>query len=361
MKKIILDARKLNDYGIGEYIKNLFPSILNSENFESKIIISNEENINPNLFGELDHNDIIKVRSPNYSLREHFEIPKAVSQFSDYYYFSPHYVFPYFLKNRLIITIHDLIHFKFPQYFKPGIKVKIAGKFIKKIKNSGSKVFTVSENSRNDLVDIFGFEESSINVIHNGLPDIFFNFKKGANPKPFPYIMYTGNFKPHKNLEALLKAFRIINEKFPSLRLVLAGVEKNKELFRITEKYGITNKIIPTGYIQVEELLNLLDFSEFFVFPSLYEGFGFPPLEAMSRKKAVISTRCGSLGEVLEDSALYFDPASHDELVLKIEKLLTDTSLRSEYEEKGYLHSTKFTMKKMVSQYLDHLKNLQDD
>ncbi|MCK5005284.1 MAG: hypothetical protein KAS21_09360, partial [Candidatus Aminicenantes bacterium] len=135
MKKIILDARKLNDYGIGEYIKNLFPSIKNSENFESKIIFSNEEIINPNLFGELAGDDVIRVRSPNYSLKEHFEIPKAVSEMPDYYYFSPHYVFPYFLKNKLIITIHDLIHFKFPQYFKPGIKVEIAKKFIKKIKN----------------------------------------------------------------------------------------------------------------------------------------------------------------------------------------------------------------------------------
>ena len=96
MKKIILDARKLNDYGIGEYIKNLFPSIINSEHFESKIIFSNEEIINPNLFGELDQNDVIRVKSPNYSLREHFEIPNAVSHLKDHYYFSPHYVFPYF-------------------------------------------------------------------------------------------------------------------------------------------------------------------------------------------------------------------------------------------------------------------------
>ncbi len=358
MKKIILDARKLNDYGIGEYIKNLFPSIINSEHFESKIIFSNEEIINPNLFGELDQDDVIRVKSPNYSLREHFEIPNAVSHLKDHYYFSPHYVFPYFLKNELIITIHDLIHFKFPHYFKPGIKVEFAKKFIKKIKNSGSKVFTVSENSRKDLVNLFGFDYDSVNVIHNGLPEIFFKFKKGANPKPFPYIMYTGNFKPHKNLKVLLKAFGVISEKFPSLRLVLAGVEKSKELFRITEKYDITNMVIPTGYIKIEELLNLLDFSEFFVFPSLYEGFGFPPLEAMSRKKAVISTKCGSLSEVLEESAVFFDPASPDELALKIEKLLTDTSFRSEFEEKGYLHSAKFTIEKMVSEYLEHFKSI---
>ncbi len=358
MKKIILDARKLNDYGIGEYIKNLFPSIIKSNNIKAKIIFSNKESIDPNLFGELALNDVIRVKSPNYSLKEHFEIPKAISQFPDYHYFSPHYVFPYFLKNKLIITIHDLIHFKFPQYFKPGIKVEFAKKFIKKIKNSEAKVFTVSENSRNDLVELFGLEYSSISVIHNGLPEIFFRFKKGANPKPFPYIMYTGNFKPHKNLEVLLNAFSIINEKFPSLRLVLAGVEKNKELFRITEKFGITNKVISTGYIMIEELINLLDFSEFFVFPSLYEGFGFPPLEAMSRKKAVISTKCGSLGEILEDHAVYFDPASPDELALKIERLLTDTSLRSEIEEKGYLHSTKFKMEKMVSEYIKQLTNI---
>lgn len=352
MTKIILDARKLNDYGIGEYIKSLFPAIINSDKFESKLIFPDNSDLNQEKFMEFANAGIIKAKSVNYSIREHFEIPNAVSSLKDHYYFSPHYIFPWFLKNKLIVTIHDLIHFKFPQYFKPGIKVEIARKFINKIKNSGTKVFTVSENSKRDLMDIFRFEDNSINVIHNGLPDIFFKFKRGANPKPFPYIMYTGNFKPHKNLDVLFNAFGSITERFPSLRLVLAGVEMGRELLSSTGKYGISDKVTATGYIPVEELINLLDFSELFVFPSLYEGFGFPPLEAMSRKKATISTRCGSLNEVLGDGVLYFDPDSPDELAFKIEKLLSDTILRSEYEEKGYLRSAEFTMERMVSKYL---------
>lgn len=358
MTKIILDARKLNDYGIGEYITNLFPAIINSGKFDLKLIIPDKYNLNLDNFSGISGTDIIRVKSTNYSIKEHFEIPYSVSRLKDYYYFSPHYIFPWFLRNKLIVTIHDLIHFKFPQYFKPGIKVEFARKFINKIKGSGAMVFTDSENSKKDLLDIFKFEENSVNVILMGLPDKFFRFKKGANPKPFPYIMYTGNYKPHKNLDVLFNAFSKISEKFPSLRLVLAGVSKSKELFLSTEKYGIGEKVTATGYIPVEELINLLDFSELFVFPSLYEGFGFPPLEAMSRKKATISTRCGSLNEVLGDGVLYFDPYSPEELAFKIENLLSDTTLRSEYEEKGYLRSVEFTMEKMISKYLKMLIEL---
>ncbi|MEN8222932.1 MAG: glycosyltransferase family 1 protein [Acidobacteriota bacterium] len=358
MRKIILDARKVGDYGIGEYIKALFPAIINSDEYDHRVLINDNDEQADKLIEELPESDIIRVHSRNYTLREHKEIPKAVRNLSDFLYFSPHYIFPYFLKNRLIVTIHDLIHFKFPQYFKPEIKVKIAGRFIRKIKNSDSKVFTVSKNSKKDLIEIFGFSENSIKVIHNGIPEIFFKYKKGANPKPFPYIMYTGNFKPHKNIDVLLNAFGMLSEKHPSLRLVLTGVENNKQLTEMTDKYKIGEKVFPTGFISTEELINLLDFSEFFVFPSLYEGFGFPPLEAMARGKSVISSDCGSLGEVLGDAAINFNPLSPEDLFIKMDKLLTDQALRSEYEEKGFKHASFFTVNKMTETYLDLLRNI---
>ncbi len=358
MKKIIFDARKINDYGIGEYIKTLLPVFVRSEEFEHKILINDNAETEKKFFRELPESDLIKVRSHNYSIKEHFEIPGAVKHLGDYFYFSPHYIFPYFLKNRLIVTIHDLIHFKFPQYFKPGIKIEFARKFIKKIKRSNSKIFTVSENSKNDLIEIFGFSGNSIKVIHNGIPEIFFKYKKGANPKPFPYIIYTGNFKPHKNIDVLLRAFSTLSKIHPELRLILAGVNKNRHLSEIADKLGINGKVFPTGFIRTEELINLLDFSEFFIFPSLYEGFGFPPLEAMSRRKAVISTECGSLGEVLGDAAIYFNPHSHEDLSNKMDKLLTDLTLRSEYEEKGYSHSGQFKIEKMISEYLKEIKEI---
>ena len=358
MKKIILDARKVNDYGIGEYIQTLFPAIIKSDNFEYKVLINDNSATGEKFFDKLPEAHVIEVKSHNYSFREHNEIPNVVKGLDDFLYFSPHYIFPYFLKNKLIVTIHDLIHFKFPQYFKPGIKVGFAKRFILKIKNSDTKVFTVSENSKKDLIEMFGFSDNSIKVIHNGIREIFFRYKKGANPKPFPYIMYTGNFKPHKNIDVMLNAFSILSEKHPSLRLVLAGVEKSRQLTDITEKYKIRDRVFPSGFIPTEELINLLDFSEFFVFPSLYEGFGFPPLEAMARGKAVISSDRGSLSEVLGDAAVYFNPSSPEELSVKMDKLLTDHTFRNEHEERGRLHSNNYKTERMISEYLKEFSQI---
>ncbi len=358
MKKLILDTRKIHDYGIGEYIKTLFPEIINSGKFDVSLITNNEdktlltETIEPKI------GSIFNVKAKNYSILEHFEIPGIVKDMKNGIYFSPHYIFPFFIKNRMVVTIHDLIHFKFPEYFKPRLKVNVAGIFIKKIMDSDSIVFTVSENSKKDLIDLFGFNKNSIKVIYNGLPEIFFKYKKGVNPKPFKYIMYTGNFKPHKNLVTLLEAFKIINSIFPDLRLILAGVKRDKNLEILMKKFEIGDRIITTGYIPREDLIGLLDFAELFVFPSIYEGFGFPPLEAMSRKKAVISTKCGSLYEILGDSAVYFDPKSAEELAFKIEKLLTDSTLRSGFEKKGYLRAKKYTGSRMTSEYIRVLEQL---
>ncbi len=358
MKKIILDARKLNDYGIGEYIKTLFPAIATSENFDTRIILNKNSNSISKVFGGLHKDKIIYSKYSNYTIGEHFEIPRKVSSIKDFYYFSPHYLFPYFLKNKLIVTIHDLIHFKFPSYFKPGIKVILAKQFIKKIKNSDSLVFTVSENSKTDLIEMFDFKKENIRVIFNGISDIFFKYKKGANPKPFPYIMYAGNFKPHKNLIILLRAFKQISEKYRDIRLVLAGVNSSKTLYGLINDLNISDKVIPTGYIPVQDLIDLLDFSELFVFPSLYEGFGLPPIEAMARGKAVISTRCGSLGEVLGDASVYFDQHSDQDLSNKIEQLLTDSNLKYEFESKGRTHAKKYTTKSMVESYLSQLRRI---
>jgi len=355
MKKIILDARKLSDYGIGEYINVLFSAIANSEIFDTRIVLNENIGSIPNIFSGLDKERFIYTKYNNYTIGEHYDIPRKVSSIIDFHYFSPHYLFPYFLKNKLIVTIHDLIHFKFPNYFKPGIKIMLAKQFINKIKNSDSLIFTVSKNSKKDLIEMFDFNEEDIKVIYNGLSDIFFKYKKGVNPKPYRYIMYAGNFKAHKNLKILFQAFGQIADKYNDIKLILAGVNKSKALFELTDKLKISDKVIPTGYIPTQELIDLLDFSEMFIFPSLYEGFGLPPIEAMARSKAVISTKCGSLGEVLGNAALYFDHNSHQDLAYQIEKLLLDSNLKSEFEAKGQIHAGRYTTKKMVESYLNQL------
>jgi glycosyltransferase involved in cell wall biosynthesis len=144
----------------------------------------------------------------------------------------------------------------------------------------------------------------------------------------------------------------MIKERFPDLRLVLAGVLPDSAFMQALTRLGIQDKVVTTGYQAQQELIRVIDGAEFFVFPSLYEGFGFPPLEAMARKKAVISSPGGSLKEVLGDNVLYFSPDSAEELSEKIALFIENEKAKKGYEAKGFAHSSNFRWEKALQEYI---------
>lgn len=351
--KIILDARKINNFGIGIYLRNLFQGIINSDLFDYKIL-----HLKGTDYLSCPEKYFIETLFKNYDFREHLEIPFKMKKYKDFYFFSPHYVFPIFIKNPLLVAIQDLIHFKFPHLFKPAIKVSVGKFFIKKVKKRARIIFTGSKTTRDDLIEIFGLKKEQIKVIYYGISETF--FKTPVNPSPFhfPYIIYVGNKKSHKNLNSLLNAFALIKDRYSDLKLILAGFSKDKTFMETLEHFKLQERVIIAGYLAEEKLIQYIDGSEFFVFPSLYEGFGFPPLEAMARKKAVISSTGGSLKEILSGKALFFNPESYEELAEKISIFMENKELRSSYQDKGYKHCSSFRWKKTVEKYIKELKEL---
>ncbi len=351
--KIILDARKIKDYGIGVYLKNLFQGLINSGVHDCRIL-----HLKGTEYLKAPGDSFVEVSYKNYDPREHLEIPMKVRDLRNFHYFSPHYVFPLFLKQKLLVTVHDLIHFKFARLFRPAVKVEMAKFFMKKLKSRAERVFAVSKTTRNDLIELFGFRDDRIKVIYHGVSDHFFVKPRQAHSFEFPYILYTGNLKPHKNLALLLKAFSLVREKYPDLRLILVGFEENKAFIHTVNELRLQERILVKGFLSNEDMTQFIDGAEFFVFPSLYEGFGLPPLEAMARGKAVLSSPGGSLREILGENALYFDPESHEELAAKMALLLEDEELRKKYQEKGYGHSRSFRWKRAVEEYLKILQEM---
>lgn len=352
--KIILDARKIEDFGIGIYLENLFQGIIDSGLFDCRIL-----HLKGTKCLSASSKSFIEVYFKNYDFREHLEIPLKIARLRDFFYFSPHYVFPLFLKNRLFVTVHDLIHFKFAHLFRPSIRVEFGKFFMKQVKSRTEFVFTVSNSTKNDLMEIFNFSENRVKVIYNGISDHFFQKPRSSSCFRFPYILYAGNVKPHKNLTTLLKAFSLLKNRYSDLRLVLTGIDSDKALIQILKDLELEGRVVLKGYQPKEKLIRYMDGAEFFIFPSLYEGFGFPPLEAMARKKAVISSPGGSLKEILGECALFFNPESFEELAEKISTFLDNEELRKTYEEKGYLHSNSFRWERTIREYLTILKELE--
>ncbi len=353
--RLLLDARKIEDYGIGVYIRHVFGGLLEQPFFEDIRVIhlAGKERL------AVPRQKEIRAHYANYDPREQLEIPWKCRHLKGYYYFSPHYIFPLFLRQRLIVTVHDLIHFKFPAFFKPQVKVEIARFFLRQIKSRAALVFTVSRQTAADLAEMFSIPMDKIRIIYNGVADTFFQTPPFASPYLFPYIIYVGNWKPHKNIITLLQAFRFISTLHPDLRLVLIGLAPRPAVQKEISRLNLNEKCLLLGYLPQPEVIRYLDGACLFVFPSLYEGFGLPPLEAMARGRAVISSPAGSLREVLADAALYFDPTSAEDLAAKIDLLLSDESKRHSYEKKGRQRSSLFRWPEAVARHVHFLQDLE--
>ena len=242
--KILFDTRKIEDYGIGVYIQNLFQGIVDSGSFSCCAVhLKGTESL------DLPRECSIDVTAKNYDFREHAEIPLKTRKLKDFYYFSPHYVYPLFIRQKLIVTVHDLIHFKFPQLFKPAVRVEVGKFFVRKVRKKAEIVFTGSQTTKNDLMDMFRFDESRIKVIHYGIAEIFFDQERQPSFFDFPYFLYTGSMKPHKNLDVLIRAFSLIKDRFPDYRLVLSGAEPDLVLRQEMADSGVADRIVTKGYL----------------------------------------------------------------------------------------------------------------
>jgi len=264
------------------------------------------------------------------------------------------------------VTIHDLILTKFPT-----TRATTLGPFLYFIKNifyrliilnavwRAKKVIAISEFTRKDIIKQFHVKEEKIIVTYEGAANLARGndslFAAKLNPEEAlsdyniaePFLLYVGNAYPHKNLETLIKVFKQLHDEQADLKLVLVGRDDYfysrlkdyaKELNLWTES---DNKILKTpvifpGYVPDQKLEILFQKALLYVFPSKYEGFGLPPLEAMSRGCPVLSSNKTSLPEVLGSAAAYFDPYDEEEMLMKIKLLISDQALRQSLVSKGY-------------------------
>jgi glycosyltransferase involved in cell wall biosynthesis len=207
-------------------------------------------------------------------------------------------------------TIHDLQHEAYPQFFsRPQLTYRrhVYGRSVR----SSRIVITVSEHVRDDLVERFGYPVERVRVIHHGVDHE--RFTPGAGSAREPFLLYPANWWPHKNHELLLEAFASVRRERPELRLVLTGSDHPAAL-----PDGVTS----LGRVSDDRLVGLYRSAAALVFPSLYEGFGLPPLEAMACGCPVAVSRVASLPEVCGDAAVYFDPTSAETIAQGIVEVL---------------------------------------
>jgi glycosyltransferase involved in cell wall biosynthesis len=278
----------------------------------------------------------------------------------------PHFNVPVPYKGKFIVTIHDLILFRYPT--RRASTLSAPTYFLKKkayhrvinyaIKNS-EKIIAVSQHTKQDILKYFKIDPQKIIVTYEGvdITETPLSETTEAILKKYgimkPYVLYVGNAYPHKNLDRLIMAFREVVKKHSGLHLVLAGREDYfyKRLKNFARNMNISG-IIFTGHIEEEHLPTIYREAKLYVFPSLYEGFGLPPLEAMARNVPVVSSNVSCLPEILGSAAYFFDPRGISETAEAIERVLEDNALRKKLIAAGQKQIKKYSWEKMARETL---------
>jgi len=262
--------------------------------------------------------------------------------------------------TRHIQVIHDLSFALYPEMYPWNMRLWHAALNLKRQCVRADRIIAVSEATKQDLINKFGTDESKIDVIHeaaearpkhSGVHDDSQNVEQLKLPQK--YILYLGTLEPRKNVSTLIKAYeKLVKKDSHACGLVLAGSRgwKMRKLIGMINKSPARDKIHILGYIPESELPLLYAKAEMLVWPSYYEGFGLPPLEAQAHGTPVITSYTSSLPEILGSSAVYINPQDINDLHHAMSILISDSRLRAELVEKGLTQSQRFSWANCIEQ-----------
>lgn len=359
MRKIVtMDARWLVG-GIGTYTRNLLREFHRQENpFDVQAIARTLDSDALRNFCA----DVTVIDAPIYTLREQFLIPRA-ARHSDLLHV-PHFNAPLLHRGPLIVSIMDVIHLSSPSYRHNLRTFCYARPMLNAVARKADHIVTVSAFSKRQIMNALGVPDSKISVIPCGVSQEFFEVFSAANSLHVakslcirtPYLLYVGNLKPHKNVGTLLRAFAQLR-KHKRLRhsLVILGDDARWKRSIVEEslRLGIQDATTIIPHVPQSLLPKIYSAADLLVMPSTLEGFGLPVLEAMACGTPVIASNVASLPEVAGDAALYFDPASPEDLALQIERLLCSSELRTVLQRSGIQRAKQFTWQQSACRHME--------
>jgi len=349
--KIAFDLRRIRNSGVGRYMNCLVAGILRELPQHQYLFIMAPET--EHLLSCAASGQVITSSAKYYSVAEQIEIPRILRNNRVDLLHALHFVVPFVKICPTIVTIHDAIHFVYPQDLPSWIGRLYAKAMMTAAGRIADRILTVSEYSKSDLVRFLHVDPGKIKVTYAAVGEMFrpvrdtdslreIRHKLGV---PDEYFLYTGIFKERKNHEGLLKAFALLAKSGVSAHLVIAGdLGYGQQILqtRATE-LGIDKQVIFAGFVPEEDLPCLYSGAKAYVCPSLYEGFGQTVLEAMACGTPVVCHDGTSLTEVCGDAALFADARDPKEFAVQMRRVMEDDELRRLLIERGYANAARFT------------------
>lgn len=356
--RIGIDARMINESGIGRYTRNLLQNLQKIDKKNEYIVFLLGESFESLVFKR----NFSKARADFrwYTVSEQLKFPNLLSRYElDLVHF-PHFNVPILYRGKFVLTIHDLIHQHFQMRKASSLdpfkyKIKTLGYSL--VFNSAVKravtIFTPTNFVKEQLISECGLDYGKIVVTPEAVEEKIIRLAGRKSKKIIDgdYLFYVGNVHPHKNMDKVIEAFEVLKIKHPALKLVLSG--KNNYFWERLKSRHQTPDIIYTGYVTDEQLVALYKGAQVFVMPSLEEGFGIPVLEAMACDCPVVASDIGAIREVGESGAVYFNPMNTDDIAEKIDQIISDEKLKERLKNEGKKRVGKFSWERMAKQTME--------
>ena len=334
---LAIDLRMYRMSGIGRYLRTLLPNLIPRLNATQIFALGDPQDLRGESWAQ----------DPRISFRTHkariFSVAEQLAMLSGLYrgvdlLWMPQYNVPVLYHGPMVVTVHDLCQLAMPETLGSPLQRRYARFLFAQVSSRASAVLCVSEFTANEASRLAGIDRERLTVAHCCVDDFWsVAATTGPPPRPCPYFLVVGNLKKHKNLLSAIVAFQRIANKIPH-DLVIVGKRQgflNAEsgLDALLSKSG--SRIVFTGHVTDEDLRRYYRYAAGLVFPSLYEGFGYPLLEAMALECPIACSRAASLPEVARDAALYFDPSSPEEIADALLSLSMDETLKADRRQKG--------------------------
>lgn len=363
--RIGITARGLSERsgGAKQYIDSLISSLLEIDRANEYFLFYDS----PSHLGRYPSAKEIYLRIPSKLLWDHLGVPYLTRKYGIDVLFCPKNVVPNLVRCKTVVAVLDLTHFKFPKEYRWTDKCYMR-LFVPSSVKKADMVIAISQNTRRDIIQTFDIEPDKVVAIPLA-PDKKYrqitdeNLKKEVRERYglySPYIFFPGALSPRKNIVTLVKALGEIKDKIPHKLVFTAGKSwKDSVVYKTIKELGLSDRVVTLGHVKDSDMPVLYAIADLLVYPSIYEGFGLPAIEAMACGCPVISSNSSSLPEVVEDSAITVDAMDVKGLSDAICRVLTDGVLREELIRKGFVQAGKFSWERTAGETLAIFKEVQ--
>jgi glycosyltransferase involved in cell wall biosynthesis len=368
--KIAIDIRRMTEFGVGTYIRNVVRTLSRLDCESEFLLIGSPAKVEE--IGILPANFRgVPLPASDRSVAGYREFRSALQGLRcDLVHIPNLFSVPRMLPCPYVMTVHDMLDHMSRARQQNGFWRSFHFQMTKRVLAGAARIFAVSNFTRNEIEKLFEIPSSHVEVVYNAIDERFLHGHASAADREliaqryqvtYPFLLYAGRISAHKNVVRMIEAFSALktelerDQAYPDLKLIIIGddLSGNPDLRRTVVRSGVQHDVRFLGFVPIEVLRIFYDEAKIFVFPSLYEGFGLPPLEAMAHGTPVVTSNVSSLPEVVGNAAVLVNPENVFEIMRALHRVLMDKALRDRMKQRGYEQAARFSWEKSVRRILE--------